>query len=317
MEDPPAAVEPTFVIGWVLVACVVANGIGPLVVRRGRPWTLALAALTSGTALALPWALPTSAVFLRALSTLIALAALFRVVDLARDPRSRGLGIRLALAYGLVDARLVRPRAGRPGGAERPLGELGLRAVGFGASFALGIVVGTTGPLAAPEGGLPWALRVAVGLVTFYVAVEAIIAVIQLAYAAFGLEVGPLHRDPILSRTLGEFWSRRWNLTVARWLDRHAFRPLARRGMATTGRLAAFAASAAAHAYFALVPLGPEMAASIGAFFLAHGVLVVAEHRLAVPRWPTVLQRGWTLTAFVLTGPLIGEPALRILGNVR
>jgi len=290
--------------------CLLADGLGPGLAgpRRGR----AVAALAvAGIALVLPWTLPADAVFLRAVVTLLALVSLFRVVDLARDPRPHGLGTRLAMVYGLVDARSAVPRPGH-----RPPADAVLRAVGFGLPFAAGIVVGT-GPLASPDDPTLGALRVAVGLATFYAGVETAIALIRIVYAVAGYSPGTLHRDPILSRTLGEFWSRRWNLTVARWLDRHAFRPLARRSEPNAGRLAAFGASALAHAYFALVPLGPGMAARMGAFFLAQGALVALEPALGVPRWNPAAQRTWTILAFALTGSLIAEPTLRILANAR
>jgi hypothetical protein len=51
----------------------------------------------------------------------------------------------------------------------------------------------------------------------------------------------------------------------------------------------------------------------MGAFFVAQGVLLLAERALRVSRWPSTLARAWTISCFLLTGPLFVEPMLVIL----
>ena len=84
---------------------------------------------------------------------------------------------------------------------------------------------------------------------------------IIMTWGFFGWKVPAFHRDPIKSRTVSEFWARRWNIAMAAWLLRNCYVPLARRRRRTLGVLAAFAYSTVMHAWFVLVALGPTMAA--------------------------------------------------------
>ena len=121
-----------------------------------------------------------------------------------------------------------------------------------------------------------------------------------------------MHADPILSKTLSEFWSERWNLSIHRLLYEHTFLPLARRAGVLAGVLGAFAASACLHFWFAVAAAGWAMALSIGAFFLLQGVLVIVERRIGVRRWHPLAQRAWTVGSVLVPLPLLLEPVLRI-----
>jgi hypothetical protein len=57
-------------------------------------------------------------------------------------------------------------------------------------------------------------------------------------------------------------------------------------------------------------------AAACGAFFLAQPLLIAAERRLRVRRWPTAAGRAWTLGALAVTSPLVVEPVLRMAERV-
>jgi hypothetical protein len=61
--------------------------------------------------------------------------------------------------------------------------------------------------------------------------------------AALGYAMEPVQRTPILSRSLAEFWGRRWNRIVGRWLRENAFEPFAKAGRPGTGSFVAFVAS--------------------------------------------------------------------------
>ena len=174
--------------------------------------------------------------------------------------------------------------------------------------FWLALVIA---PRVAGHGGL--ALRWSGGLVFAYGLTEVVYALIWTSYRACGQLLPALHRDPILSRSVGELWGARWNLTVGSWLREHCFRPLARRGHARAGVALAFVVSALLHAYFALLPLGPAMAISMLAFFALQGVLVLAESALHIARWPAAAARAWFAAAMILASPLFVEPFLRIV----
>ena len=116
------------------------------------------------------------------------------------------------------------------------------------------------------------------------------------AWRLAGVPCGALFRAPLRSQSLGEFWSRRWNLAFSEMTSIAVYRPLAKR----LGRPAAI------YAGFAVSGLLHEMAISLPVvagfglpllYFLLHGGLVLLEGALArrgfAPRgWPGRL---WTL----------------------
>lgn len=135
---------------------------------------------------------------------------------------------------------------------------------------------------------------------------------VRFATSAFGLTVRPVHESPHLSRSVGEFWSRRWNPATARWLRRHSFLPLARRG-AVVALFATFAASALLHIYLLSFAADPSALVSWGVFFLAQPVAILTEKRMNVRRWPPVAARVWTFSALLALSPLLFGPALHVL----
>src|SRR5581483_11852986 len=63
------------------------------------------------------------------------------------------------------------------------------------------------------------------------------------AFAVAGYRVTDGFRYPILARSVLDFWSR-YNVWIHRWLKRHVFEPIGRRGRRpATGILAVFALS--------------------------------------------------------------------------
>ncbi len=73
-----------------------------------------------------------------------------------------------------------------------------------------------------------------------------------------------------------------------------------------------FAASALLHFWVTLAAAGQTMAASMAAYFLIQGALVLAERALAVRHWQNPLQRAWTAGCLLLPLPLLLDPLLAI-----
>jgi hypothetical protein len=153
------------------------------------------------------------------------------------------------------------------------------------------------------------------GTVAAYCSFEVAESSLRALYAFGGVIIPRTHFDPIVSRSVGEFWGRRWNMIVHEMLRTHCFRPLARRGHLRAGVLAAFAASAALHFWIIFVPLGLRQAASMGGFFLLQGLFMLVERRLAVARWKRPWQHTWTVACVLGTSPLFTEPMLALLPN--
>ena len=129
-----------------------------------------------------------------------------------------------------------------------------------------------------------------------------------------GLHAPPVQSTPVLSRSIAEFWGRRWNGAVGGWLRKHCFLPLARRRHARLGVLASFGASGALHFWPVLIAAGTAPAAAMGLFFVIHGGLVLLETRLGVSRWAPARARAWTVTAMLVTSPLFAIPVLLACG---
>jgi len=164
-----------------------------------------------------------------------------------------------------------------------------------------------------PESGRAFA-RAVFGAAFVYAFMETLSDAIRLIHRMVGIEVSPIQDAPILARSLGEFWSERWNRPVSVWLRETAFLPLARLRYPTLGLVAAFCLSAGIHAYFYAVPLGGQAALMVAAFFVVQAVMIVAEKRLRVRAWPAPAARAWTLILLLACSPLFVEPILRGAG---
>lgn len=233
-------------------------------------------------------------------------ASFIRAADLLRAPPTSGFRARLALLCAYFDTRLVRQRAR-----------------GFDAA-ALATLVASTALLAAavavikavPAGGAWLPVRWLSGGIGLLAIAEMATACHDLVTSPLGLAVPPLFRAPYRATSIAEFWARRWNLAASEALRAYCFAPLSQRS-ATFALCFTFAASAAGHALLVRLALkGWWPAASCGAFFLAQPLLIAAERRLGVRRWPSAARRAWTLGALALTAPLVVEPVLQMAEKV-
>ena len=155
-------------------------------------------------------------------------------------------------------------------------------------------------------------LRLLLGAALVYCAMEVATEGLRLGHQLAGVEVPPIQRTPLFSRSVGEFWSQRWNRPVSGWLDEYVFRPLVRRRRGSaTALMAAFGVSAALHAWMYFAALGLRAAASVSLFFCLQAPVVMLEAKLGVSRWPSPVARAWTLAWLLGTSPLFVEPLLR------
>ncbi len=178
-------------------------------------------------------------------------------------------------------------------------------------AFSLASVLAAWALLDEPS---PGPMRWGLGIVFVYCGLDAVTGLIRLGYGLGGIEIPSMHRAPILSRTLTEFWGQRWNRPVHGWLRSHCFDWLARKRLAGWGVLAAFVGSGVLHFLLTVVSTTSLPALAAGSFFLVQAALVAAERRLAVIRWPHGVARLWTFSAVVFTSPLLIEGTLQSLG---
>lgn len=271
-------------------------------VTAGPPLRRAL-----GLALALPvFVLPFAAdsTMARAILAGAAFWGFARLIDLAREPRVMPPLHRAAHVLAVVDSRRVSFAAPR----------VDLRAFGRVALAAAAAYLALwTAHVHAPDGG---PLRWLAGVVFMYGFAEFLAGLLHAVGALVGAQFPPVHRHPILARSLRDFWGERWNLPVNRWLRQHCFLPLARRGRAGLGLALAFAVSVVLHAWIVAVALDADMVARTAAFFALQGALLGAEGALGVTRWPRPLARTWTLAGTILPSPLFTEPMLRMFAEL-
>lgn len=289
----------------IVLASVLIVLCGPLTaVAYGRSQPRRAAALAiAGAGQAIPFVLPENWPFLRSLYTLAAFVSLLRLVDLWRDPKSYPLPERLWLLTALFDSRRIRR-------AEPSLewqrfakvaGYVAIMGVGLGLAYSI-------------DSSGPWRwLRWLGGALFVYAMLDAAARFADAVYRSAGIVIPPQHENPVLARSVSEFWGKRWNINVHDWLRRHCFLPFARNGHPIVGIVAGFLASAILHSWMVYVPLGLYWAIPMGLFFLVQAMLMGIERVFCVRQWPRVLQHGWTVATVLGTSPLFVEPFLQII----
>jgi hypothetical protein len=267
----------------------------------GPRWRRTLALIVALPNVALAWAIPPEHTLWRALVTLGGAFGYMRLLEIAFVRGDVAVRQRLWRAFALIETG--RLRYGPPSlNAAAFLRSLSYGVLAF-ASYWISFEVAPA--LVGPAHVLA---RLGGGLVFVYALTDFAYATGTWVLRAVGVITYELHRDPILSRSVKEFWGERWNRTVA-W----TFRPLARRRLPRLGILASFAASGVFHAYLLLPALGIWAAFLWGSYFLVQGTFVLFELTMGVARWPTPLARVWVVAVMVGTSPMIVEPMLRTL----
>lgn len=277
----------------------------------GAAWRRWLSCALASAALLVPFAVAQGSV-LRAALALQLIWICVKVFGLARDSTPRTAGFRVLQLIVLHDLR-------QDGALKRgPQPEVALRSLGLAllwstlAAVALWLALFVAPALPLASGFL---LRCAGGAAFAYAGVEAALGLFLFVYRAGGLQPPSLHRQPILSTSVAEFWGRRWNRIVGSWLSATFYRPLAMRGYKLLGIIATFVASALLHLYFTWAAIGLEPALRMALFFVAQLPLLLLEAPLQQARWPGAARRAWTIGWLVLTSPLFVEPMLDILAG--
>lgn len=118
---------------------------------------------------------------------------------------------------------------------------------------------------------------------------------ISLFWQAMGIDAEPIMAKPILSRTLSEFWGKRWNLGFRQLAHDLIFRPLHRRiGVAAAGFLV-FVASGLIHDLVISLPARGGYGLPTG-YFILQGLGVTLERSYGRQLG---LQNGWRARIFV------------------
>jgi predicted DCC family thiol-disulfide oxidoreductase YuxK len=102
---------------------------------------------------------------------------------------------------------------------------------------------------------------------------------LAIGWRAVGLDVEPIMEAPLHSKSVSEFWGRRWNGAFNRLALDFVFRPLARRRGIRIATLAAFLVSGLIHELVISLPAGADYGLPT-AYFLLQGVGILTERAL-------------------------------------
>lgn len=142
---------------------------------------------------------------------------------------------------------------------------------------------------------------------------EVLFPVVVLLWLPAGIVLPPLFRNPFASRSLADFWGRRWNLWFNDWFRYVLFDRLGSRPVLAVWLV--FTVSGLMHEYVVNVPLllvtGTNLLGGMMVYYLLQGAGVVIENRLLRGRPFAKRLFAW----LVVVGPLplmINEGLLRV-----
>jgi hypothetical protein len=130
----------------------------------------------------------------------------------------------------------------------------------------------------SPPQQWPFLVTATVTTFQFYFFATAIADLVGALALLAGCDIDEIFVLPFLARSPGDFWSRRWNLYIARFGARHIFFPWRKLGVAWASLLV-FVASGVMHEYIVLAIFG--LRAKLGymfVFFMLQWVGVSAQH---------------------------------------
>jgi hypothetical protein len=160
---------------------------------------------------------------------------------------------------------------------------------------------------------LSWFARAYLAVIPLWLLTETISLITQLSFLPAKILVPSTHEQPWRSRTLAEFWGRRWNRLFADWFRQVCFKPF--RNTPSLGLVLAFAVSGVIHEALVNVPLwlvfGRKLFGSMCLYFLIQAGGILGERHWF--RQNPIANRLFLWAAVLGPVPLVlNEGALRI-----
>jgi hypothetical protein len=153
--------------------------------------------------------------------------------------------------------------------------------------------------------GYHWSIRSYLAIVPFWLLIEMIHLVTQLGCVPFRRSVPSFNDQPLASRTVAEFWGRRWNRLFGDWFRQVCFRPIARHSAAAL--VGAFSVSGLMHEVLVSLPLWLVYRVNcfgwILTYFLIQLLAILAEKRWL--RRSPALNRAFVWLAVLGPVPLV------------
>jgi hypothetical protein len=137
----------------------------------------------------------------------------------------------------------------------------------------------------------------------------------------FGVDVKELFRSPFKSKSLKEFWGKRWNVAFSEMTTLIAYRPLKHKLGKPMAVFAAFLLSGVLHEIAISFPVHSGYGLPF-LYFVLHGLLMFAEDKFAIVKRiisHDVLSHVWVMVWLVLPMPLLFHSAFieRVLAPLR
>ena len=202
---------------------------------------------------------------------ILMVAALFIAFKLLALPHRRVVAYML-LWPGTDPAPFEGDRRPDPTGARVALRGAAAMAAGLGLALTV---------RAVPEGVRPWLLILA-ALMTVHLGLFDVLAGL---WRRAGIPVGRICPSPWRSKSLGEFWNRRWNMAFHDVARDRIYRPIARRWNRPVALAATFLISGFLHELVISLPAGGGWGLPT-LYFAIHGLVVALEKRGWVPAHP-------------------------------
>lgn len=174
-------------------------------------------------------------------------------------------------------------------------------AIGLGQMALLGAIVVAAGAV-HPAG----VAQIVVKEIALYLALSSTANAAAFHLDLRGVPYRPPFDWPLLSRTLSEFWSCRWNTWMSHILYRYAFIPAGGARHPLRGTIAAFGLSGLLHEVLVVLAAWRSPGWML-MFFLTQGLLVIAGARAGFTRFARrrpAIARAITLAVLLVTGAL-------------
>src|SRR5690606_6961045 len=164
----------------------------------------------------------------------------------------------------------------------------GLIHMGIGAGFA--VLARWVWPLAqgqlySPAGWAAWLCMMIAASVILHFGIFNLMAAL---WQWRGIDATPLFRAPLKSRTLAEFWSRRWNLAFSEMTALVIFQPISKRLGRAAATMAAFVFSGLLHEMVISWPVGRGYGLPT-LYFIIQGMVVLLTEHYRLSGWPARL----------------------------
>ncbi len=287
---------------WLAAQLAIATACA-LVAGKGGARRSATAGLVA-IAVALPWFAPLAPHQVVTL-TFVSIMVLIKTMQIASSRSNWPVGSRLWHMFGIADTRRARR-------VSVALDLRGLGAVLLNCALLVGAMIAVT-RLSGISGFAYLVAWIVCTATMVYTGADLLSDLLRVVYLALGVDVPTVQRNPILSRSLAEFWGQRWNLVVGGWLREFMFDPLARRRHPRLGLAAAFGGSAGIHAWL-VGALGTSAALMMVAYFFLQGTALFVEARLGLRHAPPAVGRLWTIIVLLVPLPLLLGPWFQSMG---